>query len=308
MAAGHIKEDAKKILRKASGGDLLQEEVDTLFFFLNTYVDIEKCPATTGELRDLQVCDALMLRIFESLCRQYGLSYWLDFGTLLGAARHKGFIPWDDDLDVSMRRDDWNKAAELIPPILRSAGFYARVISESWFGFGYRRDSTGLWMDVFCYECYKDEGDESLTRLHSVIDEQLAFSQKHKTFSAAPGITLDEMKANRLKTAYPEKSDRSGHSHLFLSPEIQDKHSHNVFDYEDIFPLEELEFEDACFPVPRKWDKVLTKTYGDWHLFPKTGILHHGIKGTSVKDVAGQTHTDMGQVKAELQSILASLH
>lgn len=247
-----------------------------------------------------------MLRIFDRLCDEHGLSYWLDYGTLLGAARHRGFIPWDDDLDVSMERTEWNKAAEEIPPILKDMGFYARVISESWFGFGYKRDNTGLWMDVFCYECYKDEGDEPLSQLHSTIDQQLSFCRKHKTFNATPGISLEEMRANRLGTIYSEEAQRGGQSHLFLSPEIQDQCSHNVFEYNDIFPLTKLEFEGAFMPVPRNWNKVLTATYGDWHLFPRSGILHHGIQGTSVKDLASQSGTSMSQIKEELLAMLAS--
>lgn len=232
----------KKGTEKSLGGGQLQDEVDTLFYFLNAYVNIEKCPPASGALRDLQECDVLMLRIFDRLCDEHGLSYWLDYGTLLGAARHRGFIPWDDDLDVSMERTEWNKAAEEIPPILKDMGFYARVISESWFGFGYKRDNTGLWMDVFCYECYKDEGDEPLSQLHSTIDQQLSFCRKHKTFNATPGISLEEMRANRLGTIYSEEAQRGGQSHLFLSPEIQDQCSHNVFEYNDIFPLTKLEF------------------------------------------------------------------
>lgn len=59
-------------------------------------------------------------------------------------------------------------------------------------------------------------------------------------------------------------------------------------------------------PVPRNWNKVLTATYGDWHLFPRSGILHHGIQGTSVKDLASQSGTSMSQIKEDLLAMLAS--
>ena len=50
-----------------------------------------------------------MLNVFDSFCRENNIEYSLAYGTLLGAVRHKGFIPWDDDLDVMMTRENYNK-------------------------------------------------------------------------------------------------------------------------------------------------------------------------------------------------------
>ena len=55
------------------------------------------------ELRNTQMG---ILDYIDDLCRKHGLKYWIDYGTLLGAVRHKGYIPWDDDIDISMMRED----------------------------------------------------------------------------------------------------------------------------------------------------------------------------------------------------------
>lgn len=60
-----------------------------------------------NELRSCQLKQLEILKIFDRICRKHNLRYWIDGGTLLGAVRHKGFIPWDDDLDVAMPSEDY---------------------------------------------------------------------------------------------------------------------------------------------------------------------------------------------------------
>ncbi|MFC1201709.1 phosphorylcholine transferase LicD [Pasteurella multocida] len=64
------------------------------------------------------------LCVVHNLCEKYHLTYWLEGGTLLGAIRHRGFIPWDDDIDIAMPRDDYNKFAEIAKKELPSDLFY----------------------------------------------------------------------------------------------------------------------------------------------------------------------------------------
>ena len=56
-----------------------------------------------------------ILRIIDNICKKHDLDYILCYGTLLGAVRHKGFIPWDEDLDIIMMRKDYNKLIEVLP-------------------------------------------------------------------------------------------------------------------------------------------------------------------------------------------------
>lgn len=70
---------------------------------------------TTGFLRDVQELSVEILRFIDNVCNKYELDYILCYGTLLGAVRHKGFIPWDEDLDILMMRKDYNKLIEVLP-------------------------------------------------------------------------------------------------------------------------------------------------------------------------------------------------
>ena len=64
-------------------------------------------------LRQAQLVMLRMLKIIDYICRKHDISYWMCSGTLLGAVRHKGFIPWDDDLDICMIREDYERFVKI---------------------------------------------------------------------------------------------------------------------------------------------------------------------------------------------------
>ena len=70
--------------------------------------------ASELELEDLKRIEFEMLCAFDDFAKKHGLCYWLIYGTLLGAARHKGFIPWDDDVDIAMPKNDYYRLVELV--------------------------------------------------------------------------------------------------------------------------------------------------------------------------------------------------
>ena len=69
---------------------------------------------TLNHLHDLEL---MILKDFSKICEDYGLKYYMYAGSLLGAIRHKGFIPWDDDLDVVMFREDFEKFKKIFPTL-----------------------------------------------------------------------------------------------------------------------------------------------------------------------------------------------
>ena len=75
--------------------------------------DITTLPKATGQVRDIQLANLAILLEIDKVCRNNDIKYWIDYGNLLGAVRHNGYIPWDDDIDISMLREDFDKFVSL---------------------------------------------------------------------------------------------------------------------------------------------------------------------------------------------------
>jgi len=281
-----------------TGLNKLNERVDTLYFYLNKYVDITKLPPTDDEdLRNLQLCDATLLAIFDRLCQKHHISYWMDFGTLLGAVRHKGFIPWDNDIDITLPRVDYEKTLELFPKELARYGIeYKEIGMMQRIGLSIQKENTGIWIDVFPIDEYRSVGKCSEVR-GALVDKMLKYRRYYLRHCRKS--TWQEMTDAKKRIV----GEGSGNNTI-LWQNVEFRHDGiYLFDYDEIFPLRQISFEGYMLNAPNRTEDVLNQEIHNYMSFPKSGLFHH----QHLKGLATASGISLKEIRKKLELAIVDL-
>lgn len=233
-------------------------------------------PPATGKLRLLQDGNTVLLALFARKCRENGLRYWLDYGTLLGAVRHRGFIPWDDDLDASMMRPEYDRLLELLPTLFpREEGFTWK--RHAFLQIGY--EGTPLNIDIYPYHFYSER--LLSPEQHDRLDRRLSEFKKGVVLVKDRMNLTDEEVQRKIRREVldgKEAADEKDLPGIFLSPAITfTKNTH--LPYETFFPLGTLDFEGLKFSVPNHARQYLQFFYGDYLSYPdRIQFKHPSVK------------------------------
>lgn len=244
-------------------------------------------------LREVQMIEFEILNEFKKFCDKHNIKYYLVGGTLLGAVRHKGFIPWDDDIDVGILRNDYDKLLKLLKkdPTIGSKKYLAKypgdgesyfpfikIVDTSTAVFGNFRGKMHLWIDVFPmdYLCdTKTERKQVFERLWryryclgiSTQTWKQCFADHHKfpflqlirwLCLCLIGPQYYMHKINDKKYHGRQGKKYVGDLVWQFDPE-KDKYR-----VEDFVEQIELEFEGELFTAPVGFDAMLTNFYGDY--------------------------------------------
>lgn len=253
-------------------------------------------------LKKLQLTELDILEKISSLCDEHDIAWFIDAGTLLGAARHQGFIPWDDDVDIAMLRPDYDRFIEVAREHLPEgysihtfddtpgfAGMFAKVYRDGTvFATKETREAgcdQGIFVDVFPYDFLDvDTRAEAKQRRVAKLWQSASYLWHSKTIVVPHGGLLGRLEAAGCRAAhYLVKAvlSRRGIRRRFdraivrreLHPDdvVLELAWPNIQGYRvgDLLPASSLSFEGIEFPVPRAWERYLVQMYGDWKTLPK---------------------------------------
>ena len=234
-----------------------------------------------SNLRNAQLRMLEILKCVDQICRKHNLKYWLTCATLLGAVRHGGFVPWDDDLDIAMMRDDYLKLMDILPNELPEQFELQNDKTEKGYVYLYckvrdnnssiretcdvnkRFKNQGLFIDIFPME----ESSFALCKVAAPLFNRLVFD-----VALRKGTDNCLYKFDRwllLKVIYPIFRALS-----VFSPKARIHHTFGVNFLQEkttdiIFPLGTVTFEGIEFCAPKDPDAYLTRHFGDYMSLPK---------------------------------------
>ena len=247
-------------------------------------------------LRKAQLIMLEMLIEFDAICTKNKLQYWLDSGSLLGAVRHQGFIPWDDDIDIAMPVEDYCKFIEVAQSELSRDIFLQTSKTDKKFKFDYiklrsnkarivefhEKDRQikyhqGVFVDIF-----------PMLAIENTEENKKFYDNTLKAIRDVSSIGLhtpdgkdDPEKRAALVASLKQKHQgwETEHSKVIYGGEMPDVAA--WFDIEKVFPLTAMEFEGHAFPVPNDPSDCLDAIYSfDYRQLPPENkrIIHaHSI-------------------------------
>lgn len=265
------------------------------------------------ELRNLQMVEFNTLIELDRVCKKLDLRYYLFSGTLLGAVRHKGFIPWDDDIDVVMLRADYDRLREEAPKELREQYFLQSLDTDSdcpIFHTKLRDSNTtfietpvaqhkmnhGIYIDIFPLDNFPNNSyiQKILWALLSVIGNMALL----KVYPMKRNTILKEI-AQKVVDVFPISWQKLFRMYINLCKMIKKKTKYVAFSTWPTDPLNHilyledwfhnptfLPFEGVQLPVPEFYKEILTQLFGDYHKMPpvEERIPHHGTSFTNTTE------------------------
>lgn len=233
-----------------------------------------------------------MLMIVAEICQKNNIQWWLSSGTLLGAARHKGFIPWDDDMDIVLLRKDYKRLERILCEFDSDEFVYHCMKTDvdyiNWFG-KFRKKHGRIQSNSRHYDYYKWAGIgfdifsiEKTNYLSAYLANFVYSRLQSLTINIGnprirkPLIRFFEIFCSSM--VFPVlrlfgKINPSGEYHYSLGTGWP-KHT---FYYKYTFPLTTSEFEGVMMPVPHDVDAYLTNVYGDWRTWPSLDEIKQSI-------------------------------
>lgn len=255
---------------------------------------------TDGDKQALRRAQLELLAEFDRVCSAVGVKYFALYGTLLGAVRHQGFIPWDDDVDVALLRTDYDRLVQVINTELGERFFFQTVDTDPHYGclFGKLRLNDTRCVDAISYGSKQHGGifmdvfplDVKATGRWSGFEQRVMRYVGFRLLYLKAGYHLPMRKDSvaarvaqivvrgivrvlprRVIIALTMRHTRLGRNDSpdqYVSLFSTYRYDRDTYDAEWIYPLTRLPFEDVSIAAPADADACLSQVYGDYQQLP----------------------------------------
>ena len=241
----------------------------------------------------------LMLEELNKICKEHNIQWWLSSGTLLGAARHQGFIPWDDDMDIVLLKKDYKRLEKILCE-MQSEDFVFHCMKTdvdyiNWFG-KFRKKKGCVQSASKRYNYYKWKGvgfDIFAIEKTNYISAKLA----HRSYKIMQRYTIN-IKKNWIRKSLIRTIEYLHYYIIFPILRLVGMYNPNdeyhytlgtgwpkhVFYMKNTFPLTTTNFEGKSLPVPKDMDEYLKNVYGDWRKMPSEEEIKKSIHCQEYRD------------------------
>jgi len=259
------------------------------------------------DIREIQQMELGIMEYIHEICQKIGVKYFLAYGSLIGAVRHKGFIPWDDDMDICMLREDYEKLQDYlisnpneryevmsyknnlnyVYPFMKVQDNQTYLLEED-----VRIDSNmGIYVDIFPVDGYEDDSvfKDKMTRL---IKKRQLSCYTFKGITNTKSLLNSLIRYISVIVFYFTNTNKyiGGIDELAKSRKVDDYELVDYLIYKDmhkpVWKREWLEqtimgvFEGKEFMIPKNYHEILTSDYGDYMQLPPVELRfsHHDFQ------------------------------
>lgn len=256
----------------------------------------------TSEVKKAWKVELDLLLEFKRVCEKYNLKYFLISGSLIGVVRHKGFIPWDDDIDIGMLREDYNKLLKVADKEFKEPLFFQTPYNDRIFrAHAQLRNSNtsailpseiefnhnqGIFIDIFPFDEYPKSRIKYFIHKQKINFMQRMFfsylyskkiSVKSKILNIFSKIVIDFIGFKKFYSHYEKVCAKyNGKGNGMISNLAfkygRDKYMHDKKYFDELIVKK---FEDIDILVPKEYDKILSRQYGNYMEY-KIGTSMHG--------------------------------
>lgn len=253
-------------------------------------------------LEKLQNEERMILKDLHDFCKAHDINYFAVGGTLIGAVRHKDFIPWDDDIDLGMLREDFDKFVSLfdqfpqgyelccpdtenryysfVPKLAKKGTLFQTDLAD-------RSDvrDMGIFVEIFVFENVSADQKKRLKQIHRVTNTKVLYIARQvkrpvtygtksevfvknavkmilKGYTYAAGLT--PKKLNQRYLAQTVSKEETGYAAYFGDDTTEDFLTRKT----DLFPLKEVPFGQDTILIPSNYDQLLRQAYGEYMTIP----------------------------------------